>query len=160
MKVQQLVEKVWCNESVATNNLKCNENFTEGSPKILKDLAHERLGKQIATVMEPPIPFHTIVSLCDADDFTIEKARTLDLTLEIIKVRSKPETKILRSDTFYSNPEDIFMETNNANIRIEPHIRKYCNYCNKSKHSVSNCSENNEKTKKENGFLILDRNRL
>ena len=39
LKVQQLVEKVWCNENASTINLKCNETFTKGSPKKLKDFA-------------------------------------------------------------------------------------------------------------------------
>ena len=36
-KVQQLVEKGWCNENASTINLKCNESFTKGLPKNLKD---------------------------------------------------------------------------------------------------------------------------
>ena len=33
LKVQQLVEKGWCNEKAPTINLKCNEIFTKGFPK-------------------------------------------------------------------------------------------------------------------------------
>ena len=33
LKVQQLVEKGWCNENASTINLKCNEIFTKGLPK-------------------------------------------------------------------------------------------------------------------------------
>ena len=36
LKVQQLVEKGWCNENASTINLKCNEIFTKGLPKTLK----------------------------------------------------------------------------------------------------------------------------
>ena len=39
LKVQQLVEKGWCNENASTINLKCNEIFTKGLPKSLKDFA-------------------------------------------------------------------------------------------------------------------------
>ena len=39
LKVQQLVEKGWCNENASTINLKCNEIFTKGLPKTLKDFA-------------------------------------------------------------------------------------------------------------------------
>ena len=38
LKVQQLVEKGWCNENASTINLKCNEIFTKGLPKNLKTL--------------------------------------------------------------------------------------------------------------------------
>ena len=36
-KVQQPVEKGWCNENASTINLKCIETFTKGLPKNLKD---------------------------------------------------------------------------------------------------------------------------
>ena len=35
LKVQQLIEKGWCNENATTINLKCNESFTKGLPKNL-----------------------------------------------------------------------------------------------------------------------------
>ena len=38
LKVQQLVEKGWCNENASTINLKCNEIFTKGLPKNLQSL--------------------------------------------------------------------------------------------------------------------------
>ena len=41
LKVQQLVEKGWCNENASTINLKCNEIFTKGLPKNLKDFANK-----------------------------------------------------------------------------------------------------------------------
>ena len=41
LKVQQLVEKGWCNENAFTNNLKCNEIFTKGLPKNPKDFANK-----------------------------------------------------------------------------------------------------------------------
>ena len=42
LRVQQLVEKGWCNENASTINLKCNEIFTKGLPKNLKDFANKR----------------------------------------------------------------------------------------------------------------------
>ena len=36
LKVQRLVEKSWCNENASTINVKCNEIFTKGLPKVLK----------------------------------------------------------------------------------------------------------------------------
>ena len=41
LKVQQLVEKGWCNENASTINLKCNEIVTRGLPKNLKDFANK-----------------------------------------------------------------------------------------------------------------------
>ena len=61
LRVQQLVKKGWCNESAATINLKNNEIFTKGLPKNLKDFAHKRQVKNVSTLLEPSIPFHTLV---------------------------------------------------------------------------------------------------
>ena len=63
LKVQQLVEKGWCNENASTINLKCNEIFTKGLPKNLKDFANKRQVKHTSTVLEPSIPFHTLENL-------------------------------------------------------------------------------------------------
>ena len=59
LKVQQLVEKGWCNENASFINLKCNELFTKRLPKNLKDFANKRQVKHTSTVLEPSIPFHT-----------------------------------------------------------------------------------------------------
>ena len=53
LKVQQLVEKGWCNENASTINLKCNEIFTKRLPKNLKDFANKRQVKHTSTVLEP-----------------------------------------------------------------------------------------------------------
>ena len=42
LKIQQLVEKSWCNENASTNNLKRNEIFTKGLPEDLKDFANKQ----------------------------------------------------------------------------------------------------------------------
>ena len=42
LKVQQLVEKGWCNENASTINLKCNEISTKRLPKNPKDFANKR----------------------------------------------------------------------------------------------------------------------
>ena len=68
LKVQQLIEKGWCNENASTINLKCNESFTRGLPKNLKDFANKRQVKHTSTVLETSIPFHTLVKLVDAED--------------------------------------------------------------------------------------------
>ena len=83
LKVQQLVEQGWCNENASTINLKCNENFTKGLPKNLKDFANKRQVKHTSTVLEPSILFHTLVKFVDAEDIANEKIRTHDLALEV-----------------------------------------------------------------------------
>ena len=79
LRVQQLVEKGWCNENASTINLKCNEIFTKGLPKNLKDFANKRLVKHTSTILEPSIPFHTLVKLVDAEDIASDKIRTHEL---------------------------------------------------------------------------------
>ena len=81
-RVQQLVKKGYCNEIAATINLKNNEIFTKGLPKNLKDFAHKRQVKHVTTVLEPSIPFHTLVRHVDSEDIANEKIRTNDLALE------------------------------------------------------------------------------
>ena len=83
LTVQQLVEKGWCKENASTINLKCKEIFTKGLPKNLKDFANKRQVKHTSTVLEPSIPFHTLVKLVDAEDIANDKIRTHDLALEI-----------------------------------------------------------------------------
>ena len=41
LKVQQLVEEGWCNENASSINLVCNEFFSKGIPKNLKDFANK-----------------------------------------------------------------------------------------------------------------------
>ena len=86
LKVQQLVEKGWCNGNASTINLKCNELFTKGLPKNLKDFANKRQVKHTSTVLEPSIPFHTLVKLVNAEDIANDKIRTHDLELENLKL--------------------------------------------------------------------------
>ena len=64
LKVQQLVGKGWCNENASTINLKCNENFTKGLLKNLKDFANKRQVKHTSTVLEPSIPFQKLRKKC------------------------------------------------------------------------------------------------
>ena len=75
-----------CNENAATINLKNNEIFTEGLPKKLKDFAHKTQIKHVSTLLEPLIPFHTLVRHVDSEDIANEKIRTNDLALEINKI--------------------------------------------------------------------------
>ena len=89
LRVQQLVKKGWCNESPATINLKCNEIFTKGLPKKLKDFANRRQVKHTSTLLEPSIPFHTLIKHVDSEDIANERIRTNDLSLEINTLADK-----------------------------------------------------------------------
>ena len=94
LKVQPLVEKGWCNWFAATIYLKRNESFPRGLPEKLKSFAQKRWIKHTSTVMEPSIPFNTLVELVAAEDITNEKIRYLDIPMEINTVTSKFESQI------------------------------------------------------------------
>ena len=64
LKIQQLVEKGWCNENASTINLKCNEIFTKGLPKNLKDFANKRQVKHTSTVLGTFNSFSYISKTC------------------------------------------------------------------------------------------------
>ena len=136
LNVQQLVEKGWCNENASTINLKCNEIFTKGLPKNLKDFANERQVKHTSTVLEPSIPFHTLVKLVDAEDIANDKIRTHDLALEINNITKQLNTQTLdhtsQEQLMYTQPKD----PNNKN---KPAYKKYCSYCHRTNHSISAC---------------------
>ena len=136
LKVQQLVEKGWCNENASTINLKCNEIFTKGLPKNLKDFANKRQVKHTSTVLEPSILFHTLVKLVDAEDIANDKIRTHDLALEINNITKQLNTQTLdhssQEQLMYTQPKD----PNNKNKRA---YKKYCSYCHRTNHSISAC---------------------
>ena len=92
LRVQQLVKKGWCNENAATINLKNNVIFTKGLPKKFKDFAQKRQVKHVSTLLEPSIPFHTLVRHVDSEDIANEKIRTNYLALEINKVSLEDDT--------------------------------------------------------------------
>ena len=56
--------------------------FYKGLPKKLKDFAHKRQVKHVSTLLEPSIPFHTLVRHVDSEDIVNEKIGTNDLALE------------------------------------------------------------------------------
>ena len=136
LKVQQLVEKGWCNENASTTNLKCNEIFTKGLPKNLKDFANKRQVKHTSTVLKPSITFHALVKLVDAEDIANDKIRTHDLALEINNITKQLNTQTLdhssQEQLVYTQPKD----PNNTN---KPAYKKYWSYCHRTNHSISVC---------------------
>ena len=97
LKVQQLVEKGWCNENTSTNNLKYHEIFTKSLPENLKDFANKRQVENTSFVLESSIPFHTLVKLVDAEDIAKDKIRSHDLTLEIISFTNQLQLQNLET---------------------------------------------------------------
>ena len=136
LRVQQLVKKGWCNENAATINLKNNEIFTKRLPKKLKDFAHKRQVKHVSTLLEPSIPFHTLVRHVDSEDIANEKIRTNDLALEINKVSLEDDTN---KKEFEHEDQIMVTQTGDPNNKSKPAYRKYCSYCHKNNHSISNC---------------------
>ena len=132
LKVQQLVEKGWCNENASTINLKCVEIFTKGLPKNLKDFANKR--KHISTFLEPSIPFHTLVNLVDAEDFANDKIRTHGLALEVNNITKQLHTQTLESS---SQEQLMFTQSKDPNNKNKPAYKKFCSYCHRTNHSIS-----------------------
>ena len=127
LRVQQLVKKGWCNENAATVNPKKKEIFTKGLPKKLKDFAHKRQVKHVSTLLEPSIPFHTLVRHVDSKDIANKKIRTNDLALEINKmsIENDNNDKELEPDhIMVTQPGD----PNNKSKRA---YKKYSSYCQK-----------------------------
>ena len=154
LKVQQLVEKGWCNENASTINLKCIEIFTKGLPKNLKDFANERQVKHTSTVLEPSIAFHTLVKLLDAEDIANDKIRTHDLALEVNNITKQLQTQTLEPS---SQEQLMFTQPKDPNNKNKPAYKKFCSYCNRTKHSISACFKNNEMMK-TNEMHMLDQN--
>ena len=130
LKVQQLVEKGWCNENASTINLKCNEIFTKGLPKNLKEFANKRQVKHTSIVLEPSIPFHTLVKLVDAEDIPNDKIRTQDLTLEINNITKQLHTQTIDPP---SQEQLMFTQPKDPNNKNKPAYKKYCSYCHRKK---------------------------
>ena len=127
--------------------------------KKLRDFAHKRQIKHAPFVMEPSVPFHTLVKLADAEDITTEKKCALDVQLEINILTSKLESQDLSSEfmiqilQLYLHKQMIRIKSRNGNFRVTAFI-------------VMNPStlfdpvfQNNKKMRKEIGFLIVDLNR-
>ena len=134
LKVQQLVEKGWCDENASTINLRCNETFKKGLPKNIKDFANKRQIKHTSTVLELSIPFHTLVKLVDGEDIANDKIRTHDFTLEVNSI-----TNQLQSQNFETQQSEhlMFTQPRDPNNKHKPAYKKHCSYCHRTNHSIS-----------------------
>ena len=128
LRVQQLVKKGWCNENAATINLKNNEIFTKRLPKKLKNFAYKRQVKHVSTLLEPSIPFHTLVRHVDSEDIANEKTRTNDLALEINKVSLEDNTN---KKEFEHEDHLMVTQSGDPNNKSKPAYKKYGSHCHK-----------------------------
>ena len=151
-KVQQLVEKGWCNENASTINLKCNEIFTIGLPKNLKDFANKRQVKHTSTVLEPSILFHTLVKLVDAEDIANDKIRTHDLALEVNNITK--DTQTLEPS---SQEQLMFTQPKVANNKNKPASKNIVHIVTEQITPSLLVSKNNERMK-TNEMHMLDQN--
>ena len=107
----------------------------KGYLKKLKDFAHKRQVKHISTLLEPSIPFRTLLRHVESEDIANEKIETNALALEINKKSSEDNSN-------NKEPElDHIMVTQSGdpNNKSKPAYKKYCSYCHKNKHGISNC---------------------
>ena len=87
-------------------------------------------------MLEPSIPFHTLVRHVDSEDTANEKIRTNDLALEINKVSLEDDT----NKTEFEHENHIMVtQSGDPNNKSKPAYKKYCSYCHKNNHSISNC---------------------
>ena len=91
--------------------------FTEGLPKNLNDFANKRQVKHTSTVLEPSIPFHTLVTLVDAEDMANDKTRTHDLTLEVNSVTNQLQSQNLETQ---QSEHLIFTQPSDPNNKHKP----------------------------------------
>ena len=156
LKVQQLVEKGWCNENASTFILKCNEIFTKGLPKNLKDFANKRQVKHTSTVLEPSIPFHTLVKLVDAEVIANDKIRTHDLALEINIIAKQLNTQTLEPS---SQEQLMFTQPKDPNNKNKPAYKNIVHIVTEQITPSLLVSKNNEMMK-TNAMRILDQSLL
>ena len=90
--------------------------------------------KATSTVLEPSIPFHTLVKLVDAEDIVNDGIRTHDLTLDVNKTTKQLPTQTL--DTSHQE-QLMFTQPRDPNNKNKPAYKKYCSYCQRTNHSIS-----------------------
>ena len=80
--------------------------------------------KHTSAVLEPFIPFHTLVKLVDAEDIAIDKIRTHDLALELINITNQLQTQTLDSSQqvhlMFTQPRDPKNKNKTAYKNIVP----------------------------------------
>ena len=101
----------------------------------MKNFAHRRQVKHVSTLLEPSTPSHTLVRHVDSEDITDEKIRTNDLALEINKVSIEDDISNKKSE----HDHILVTQSGDPNNKSKPAYKKYCFYCHKNNHGISNC---------------------
>ena len=111
-------------------------NLNKGTSKQNLRLCKQKTIKHTSTVLDPSIPFHTLVKLVVAEDIANDKKRTHDLTLEVNNI-----TKQLQTQTLDPQKSDqvMFAQPRDPNNKTKPAYKKYCSYCHRTNHSISAC---------------------
>ena len=111
-----------------------------------------------STVLEPFIPFHTLVKRVDAEDIANDKIRTHDLALEVNNISTQLQTQTPDSS---QQEQLLFTQSRGPNNKSIPAYKKVCFYCRRTNHSISACFEkkNNQMTKTKE-MHMLDQNIL
>ena len=100
-----------------------------------KDFAHRRQVNHVSKLLEPSIPFHTLVRHVDSEDIANEKIRTNDLALEIYKVSIEDDSNNKESE----HDHIMVTQSGDPNNKSKPAYKKFCSYCHKNNHGISNC---------------------
>ena len=82
------------------------------------------------------IHLHTLVRHVDSEDIANEKIRTNDLALEINKISLQDD---FNKKEFEHEDHIMVTQSGDPNNKSKPAYRKYCSYCHKNNHSISNC---------------------
>ena len=110
--------------------------FSQKDFQKILDFANKRQVKHTSTVLEPSIPFHTLVKLVDAEDIANDKIRTHGLALEVNSI-----TKQLHTQTLEPPSQEQLMVTQpkDPSNKNKTDYKKYCSYCHRTNHSISTC---------------------
>ena len=92
--------------------------------------------KHTSTILEPSIPFHTLIKLVDAEDIANDKIRTHDLALEVNNITKQLHTQTLEPS---SHEQLTFTQPKDPNNKNTPAYKKYCSFCHRTNYSISAC---------------------
>ena len=104
--------------------------------------------KHTSTVLEPSIPFHTLVKLVDAEDIANDKTRNHGLTLEVYSISNQLQSQNLATQ---QSQHLVFTQPRDPNNKHKPAYKKYCSYCHRTNHSISACfkKQRDDKVKRD-----------
>ena len=94
--------------------------------------------KHTSIVLEPSIPFHTLlyIQLVDTEDIANDKIRTHDLALEVNNITKQLQTQTIDP---LNQEQLMFTQPRDPNNKNKPAYKKYCCYCHRTNHSISTC---------------------